>query len=354
METQADKTPVYDGIEISTDFSDNEWKSYVDSAADAVPAHLLEWRDLFYNIFDYQPIYLAARRNGEICGVLPAFDIDSLFLGKHIISVPFLNSGGISARDEAAFSALMNEARNITSYYKARHFEMRCSYPPPNGVPARQHKIRIVMDLPTDPDELWSSLRSEIRNRTRHARSAGLGVEFNSSQVREFYSVFAENMHEIGVPVHPRRFFEAVLGAFPDTAELVVVKESSHVIGGAITFRFRDTLEVPWISCSRKHFSSCPNNILYWEIMRKACIQGIKTFDFGRSSPGTGPAAFKLRWGAHATQLYWHYVLREGKGFPSEVGTGNPKFKLASTIWSKLPSVITNTVGPRLIAHLPG
>ena len=96
-------------------------------------------------------------------------------------------------------------------------------------------------------------------------------------------------------------------------SELAVVKDGDEVIGGAILLRFRDTVEVPWISCLRSRFEQCPNNILYWEMMRRACDEGLRIFDFGRSSPDTGPAVFKMRWGARSEQLYWHYIL-PGRG----------------------------------------
>jgi len=354
MEAETDQTSVFDRIEVTSDFTDDEWRVYTESASDAVPAHLIEWRDLIRDTFGYEPIYRMVKRNGVTCGILPAFEVRSLILGRHIISVPFLNSGGICADDEAAFHALLSEAQDIVSERRARHYEMRCLYPPPNGIPAREHKVRIVLNLPDNADDLWSSFRSEIRNRTKHAQTAGLHVEFNSRRIGEFYSVFAGNMRDIGVPVHPRRFFETVLSAFPERSELAVVVDADEVIGGAILFGFRKTIEVPWISCSRAHFKNCPNNILYWEMMRRACEQGYRIFDFGRSSPDTGPATFKLRWGARTSQLYWQYVLGEGADLPGETGSSNPRYKLASSIWSKLPSRFTNVIGPKIISHLPG
>jgi serine/alanine adding enzyme len=236
---------------------------------------------------------------------------------------------------------------------RARHFEMRCDYPPRPGIVAREHKVRIVLDLPGRADQLWASLRSEIRNRVRRAEKEGLGVEFASSDVDGFYRVFSENMRELGVPAHPRRFFEAVLAGVA-SSELVTISDGSETIGGAILVWFRDKVEVPWISCSRRYFEKCPNNLLYWELMRHACERGFRVFDFGRSSPDTGPAVFKMRWGARAEQLYWHYVLPDGAALPDETGSASPKFRLASAIWKRMPRAITNSLGPRLIAHLPG
>ncbi len=351
MESRAD---VFDArMEVSSEFVDDEWRRFVASAPDATPAHMIEWRDLIAGVFGYEPVYRVARRNGRVCGVLPAFLVRSALLGPHIISVPFLNWGGMCVQDEAASAALVEDARKAVKLDPVGHFEMRCSYPPPPGVPARQHKVRIVLDLPGSADDLWASLRGEIRNRTRRAENAGLRVEFGSSDVAGFYRVFAENMRDLGVPSHPMRFFTAVLRCVKGS-QLVVVRDGDQVVGGAITLRFGDRLEVPWISCLRSRFEQCPNNILYWQMMKRACEDGIRTFDFGRSSPNTGPATFKMRWGARADKLYWHYILPEGATLPSETGSSNPRFRLASDLWKRTPRVVTDFLGPRLIAHLPG
>jgi len=394
-------------IELDSVFDDAEWMEFVESAPDATPAHLIAWRDLIHGVFGYEPAYRVARRDGRICGAMPAFVVASALLGRHMISVPFLNSGGICAVDRDSRSALLAESRRMLDAHRARHFEMRCAYPPPAGVGAREHKVRIVLDLPDTTDQLWASLRSEVRNRVRRAEKCGLSVEFHSLDIDGFYRVFSDNMRDLGVPAHPRRFFEEVLQCFgaafrpedpatppskgatpsplgatpsplrgglgrgPDDldrdsrkpvpsvpyvpcVDLVVVKDRSDTVGGAIVFSFRETVEVPWVSCSRPHFDKCPNNLLYWEILRRACEQGFRLFDFGRSSPNSGAAVFKMRWGARAEQLYWHYILPEGAALPRETSSANPRFRLASALWKRMPRAVTNFLGPRLIAHLPG
>lgn len=353
-ENAAGPTQVGADTEVTAEFDEPEWARFVDAEPGSTPAHLIEWRKLISDVFGYQAIYRVARRDGKICAALPAFLVRSILLGPHIVSVPFLNSGGICASDDDGRSALAGEANSLVRQYRAKHLEMRCAYPPPDGVSARQHKVRIVLDLPGSADEMWTSLRSEIRNRTRRALNAGLTVEFSSPEIDGFHRVFAENMHELGVPSHPKRFFEVVLERLGGRAELVVVRHGVEVVGGAVLVKFRDTVEAPWISCSRLHFELCPNNILYWEIIRRACDEGFRTFDFGRSSPDTGPAIFKMRWGARDEQLYWHYVLPDGESMPEETSSANRRFHQASEIWKRVPSALAGYLGPKLIRHLPG
>lgn len=354
MEQQVDFAGAADPVRIVQEFSSRAWQNWVSETPGVSPAHLLEWREIITDVFGYEPEYLAALRGSKIVGGLPAFRVRSALLGEHFISMPFLNSGGIRACDGAVFDALLEAADARLKETGARHFELRCDYPSAHGLPTLEHKVRLALDLPEKSEQLWSNLRSEIRNRTKHAQRLGLTVEFGSRNVSGFYAVFAANMRDLGVPAHPRKFFEAVLSLLGEECELALVKDRGEVIGGAVMIYFKDSVEIPWISCSRAHFKSCPNNILYWEMMRRACERGLKLFDFGRSSVGTGPATFKLRWGARASQLYWQYILSDGVGCPAEVGTANPRFKLGSLVWSKLPCAVTNCLGPRLIRHLPG
>ena len=154
--------------------------------------------------------------------------------------------------------------------------------------------------------------------------------------------------------MHSRRFFEGLFGAFPGACLTMLIKSGEKVAGAAVAVQFRDVLTVLCAHSLRSYHRLFPNNLLYWELMRRACEEGFRAFDFGRSSPNTGPAVFKMRWGARAEQLYWHYALPEGAPVPGETSSANPRFRLASALWRRMPRAVTDLVGPRLIAHLPG
>jgi hypothetical protein len=117
-----------------------------------------------------------------------------------------------------------------------------------------------------------------------------------------------------------------------------------RTVGGGITVAFRDGVEVPWVSCGRRFLKIAPNNALYWHAIRKACREGRKRFDFGRSSPGSGTFEFKRRWGAEPRQLYWQYRAESGGTHAaSPDGSG---FGVAGRIWQRMPVWMTRVVGP--------
>ena len=64
--------------------------------------------------YKHKPIYLVAKENGEIKGVLPLFLMRSVIFGKKLVSVPFAPYGGACADDGIAEKMLIEEAIRIT------------------------------------------------------------------------------------------------------------------------------------------------------------------------------------------------------------------------------------------------
>ena len=56
---------------VETGITEAEWTAYVSRHPDATVDHLWGWRDVFTRVFRQQCVYLAARRDGRVVGVLP-------------------------------------------------------------------------------------------------------------------------------------------------------------------------------------------------------------------------------------------------------------------------------------------
>ena len=91
--------------------------------------------------------------------------------------------------------------------------------------------------------------------------------------------------------------------------------------------------------------------LVYWEAIKRACIEGHRAFDFGRSSPDSGTYKFKEQWGAKPIPLHWYYDMLSGE-IP-DVNPHNPKYSLLVSTWRKLPIPLANFIGPHLTKGLP-
>jgi CelD/BcsL family acetyltransferase involved in cellulose biosynthesis len=58
-------------ISLASDNDAPEWDAFVDGHPHATGYHVWAWRGVFIRAFGHEPIYLIARQDGRIVGVLP-------------------------------------------------------------------------------------------------------------------------------------------------------------------------------------------------------------------------------------------------------------------------------------------
>ena len=71
-------------------------------------------------------------------------------------------------------------------------------------------------------------------------------------------------------------------------------------------------------------------------------------FDMGRSEAGSTNLKFKGKWGTREIVLNYNYYLKRGKGIPF-LNPRNPRYRLAISMWKRLPLPVTRTLGPWFI-----
>jgi FemAB-related protein (PEP-CTERM system-associated) len=340
-------------LEITTGATESEWDRYVASHPSASAYHVWRWRHVFEEAFGHETIYLSAREDGEIVGVLPLVLFRSALFGRFAVSLPFVNYGGVCARDAEVAQALVDGARKIAVENRLKHVELRHTTAQFPDLPARQHKVGMFLALARDAASAWDAIDRKARNHVRKAEKSGLTTRSGGRELLDrFYRVFATNMRDLGTPVYSIRLFDRVLSTFPDTTRVFLVDKDDTTVAGGIAIVHRDTLEVPWASSLRASRPLCPNNLMYWRIIEHAIAAGLRTFDFGRSTPNEGTFHFKQQWGAEPRPLRWEYVLRDGGEMPN-LSPSNPRYRKAIDLWTRLPLPITNLIGPHIVRSIP-
>lgn len=328
------------------------WTSYLRARTRATGYHDWKWRDVFKRAFGHESLYFAARRDGHIVGVLPTVLFESWLFGRSLISLPFVNYGGVVADDASAAESLFDAALAAAGQRRCRHLELRHVEQQFRDRPCKRHKVTMLLSL-APPATMWEGLDRKVRNQVRKAQKSGLTYSSGGAELLgEFYTVFARNMRDLGTPVYSVRFFSEILAAFPDRTRIHVISHESGPIAAGFTFQTRDTVEIPWASSIREHNSLCPNQLLYWQMLEGAAERGCATFDFGRSTPDEGTYKFKAQWGAQPVPLCWEYGLVGGSSVP-DTGPSNPKFHLAVRMWKKLPLGVATRIGPMIVRAIP-
>ncbi len=323
--------------------------------ADGLPqstlAHAPEWRTVIRQAYGHEPIYLVAEDEEGRGGVLPAFLVRRPVIGSVAASMPFLDAGGPCAGSAALAHALVQRLLEEASRMNATVVDIRSSERLGLESVPLEHKVNMSLALPSDPDRLWKQFDGSVRNQIRKAERNGLSVEFgHAEKLDDFHSIFAVRMHDLGSPVHSKRFFDAVFDGFGSRARVTLIRKGATPVGGLIAITHNDVITVPWASCLPDYFSLCPNMLLYWETIRAACRDGYGRFDFGRSTRDSGTYRFKRQWGALESPLYWYSITRDR-------GSDRPARESATAaglvgLWKRLPLSVTRRLGPHVRRYL--
>jgi len=341
-------------VDIRDDSEPNACRSFLDQRGGSIYQRP-EW-DQVFQVYGLETLRLTAWRGGAMVGQLPLVWQANRLLGSRLISLPWFDTAGVVADDAAARDGLLAAARAAAARRQVPVVELRQSQAVDGWPLGDTDKALLRLRLTADPDELWRGLSAKVRNQVRKGEKSGLTVELSRDSddalrmVPEFFGIYATNMRDMGSPSHSERFLAKVAESFPEECRLAIVRVEGRAIGGGLTLASGRSLEIPWASSLRKFGALCVNHVMYWHVLRDACLAGYEWFHFGRSTIDSGPFHFKKQWGAEAVPLAWH-------AWQASAPVGPPRhdrrLRLASRLWQRLPLAVARRLGPHLIRHLP-
>jgi FemAB-related protein (PEP-CTERM system-associated) len=333
---------------------DTAWCKFVNDNPEATIAHELGWRDVISASLGHQPVYLVATDGSQVSGILPLFRVKTWWQSRYVVSLPWIDYGGVCAIDKESERLLLERACEITRQQKAEFMELRSvNGSESNALKVSENKVTFLLELDKDPEIIWKGFDAKLRNQIRKADKSGLTTEYAGLEgLDSFYRVFARNMRDLGTPVWGKDFFERILTRFEDSAKIILVKMNDETIAAGLVLSFKDRLYVPSASAYRSYLKYCPNHALYWRVIKDGCEQGYQYFDFGRSTRDSNTFKFKKQWAPEPRQLYWQYHLNRVDEIPA-INPNNPKYRLFIGMWRRLPLAIANRLGPKLIKNFP-
>jgi serine/alanine adding enzyme len=340
------------GIETLKPEREDEWDEYVLKNSRATFYHQSAWKRALEQAYGLRPFYLLARGSGEIVGILPLFLVKSPIFGNSLVSVPFAPYGGVCAEDIQTARELVEAAKEIALRQGVRYLELRHFDECALDLPRKEQYVTLSLELSKDPAELWGSFKPKVRNQVRKAVKSGLEFCVGGEYLPDFYAVYAEHMRDLGTPVHGFALFRRLADECPEQVSVFVVRCRERTIGGMFAARFKDTLNDLWACSLGRYFEHCPNNLLYWNAMEFGCEQGLRVFDFGRSTQGSGTFRFKKQWGARVQQLRYYQWAGDGREAFDSVQS-DLEGSIFVRAWRWLPVSLTKVLGPWIRRGVP-
>jgi FemAB-related protein (PEP-CTERM system-associated) len=330
--------------------SAQQWDGFIGQQPAATSSHLFAWKRVVEGVYKHDCPYLAAYQGDTLVGVLPLVDVRSLAFGRFVVSMPFLNAGG-PLGSEKAVSILTTAAVELARERRARVLELRCTTSHDLELEHSTEKVASVLPLASAPESLWAALPGKLRSQIRRPTKEGVKMRFGLDQIEAFFGVFARNMRDLGSPTHPLDFFRAIACELETHTWFGCAYYRGRPVAAGCAIQWGEELEMLWASSLREHNTIAPNMLLYWSFIERAAALGIARFNFGRSTPGSGPHRFKLQWGAQDVPLHWYRAtLRAGATTPKKE---NGSLSLATRLWQRVPVPLATMVGSRLRGGIP-
>jgi FemAB-related protein (PEP-CTERM system-associated) len=302
----------------------------------------------------HDPYCLEATQADRIVGLLPLAHVHSRLFGRFLVSLPYLNVGGVLAPEEAVQAALVDQAVQLANRLDVRYLEVRHEarlLHPALGAELTS-KVHMRLELPATTEELWKGFDPKVRNQVRKGEKAGLTIHWGAEDLLgEFYDVFAENMRDLGTPVFGQRLFRSILRQFPGQAELCVVRLEGKPVAGALLVHGPGLTEVPSASSLRRYNPTNANMLMYWRLLGRAIERRQAVFDFGRSTVDSNTFRFKKQWGAQPNAAVWQYYVRYGSMGDMRPESG--RYRQLIRLWQRLPVALTRWIGPSIVRGIP-
>jgi FemAB-related protein (PEP-CTERM system-associated) len=320
--------------------------------------HRATWPGLIAKVFGHRDRSLLATQDGAVVGILPLVEIRTRLFGHSLRSLPFCVYGGPVAVTAEAGRALLARATELLQASGAAALELRnldalsddwfddpARWPVRDGLYATFRKP-IAADDETNLKAIPRKQRAMVRKGIERGLSSEVGRD-----VATLHRVYGESVRNLGTPVFPRKWFAALLDAFPEASDVVVIRDDESPVAAVLNFYWRDEV-LPYYGGGTAAARSChANDFLYWATIRHATQRGARLFDFGRSKFDTGAFAFKKNWGFEPRPLAYRFRLRPGAAIP-EQNPLNPKYRLMIAAWKRLPLPVAALLGPRLVRGL--
>ena len=327
------------------------WDAFVMACPGATFFHRAGWQRVLRQAFGHDTYFLSARRDGVIEGVLPLGHVKSMLFGNALTSLPFAVYGGVAAISEEAAQALEDEAQRLARKLGVQHLELRHVRQRHADWPAQDLYVTFRKSIAADEEANMLAIPRKQRAMVRKGMKNGLTSAIDAG-VERFFALYADNVHRHGTPAMPKKYFQALRDEFGADCEVLTVTASDgRVLSSVMSFYFRDEVLPYYAGDDEAARELAANDFKYWELMRRACVRGVKVFDYGRSKQGTGSFAFKKNWGFEPTPLHYEYQLYKRDAVPQN-NPNNAKYKLLIQTWRRLPIGVANWLGPFVVRSL--
>ena len=282
-------------------------------SANATAFHTVEWNRLLMDAFNLQNTTLLTIFDRSPVGLYCFYKLDGHRCSSSAVQLQSVYGAPISVNSNPqVIVELLKHAEKLQLW---ADFQI---WTPPNYDVSVFEKLGYtcmemytpVLDLRVLEEEQWSRLHRNKRATIRKAiKNNVVIVEGDVSSLDIYHKLVTSTLEVAGINPLPKSFYRKVLEELGPLklAKLFLAKYNGETISGALILFFKDTAYGWDMGWNREYANIAPNDLLNWEIARRAKQGGCKYFDLLRIEPERLPtiAHWKKTFGGEILQCYF-------------------------------------------------
>ena len=202
----------------------------------------------------------------------------------------------------------------------------------PAAIGDHHPQTSLLIDLTQSDDEILKQMKSKGRYNIKLAQKHEVEVVL-SDDVKAFHSLLVKTGGRDGFGIHPKDYYQKMLEALGDYAQLLLAKKEGQVIAGGL-FAYLGDMAIYYYGASdhssRKFMAPY---LIQWKAIQEAKKRGCKHYDFLGIAPEgaenhawAGVTSFKKKFGGDVVSYpqakdlvlrpfwYWVYKMRKRMG----------------------------------------
>ncbi|MGD9364679.1 MAG: peptidoglycan bridge formation glycyltransferase FemA/FemB family protein, partial [Desulfobacteraceae bacterium] len=263
--------------------------------------HTSNWAKVLSETYNYKPMFFIAMESRQIIGFLPLMDVNSFITGHRAVSLPFSDECNPICSDGETFDLLWDFAKEYGKKKGWNNIQVRGAMPKkgPRTFNKEFFKHELILE------EQENAQMKKFRGSTKRNIKKALKYEVKTndsdsiSYVKAFYRLNCFTRKRHGLPPQPLKLFRMIQKNILSKGYGYVTLSSlnNKIIAGSIFFKFNDTITYKYGASILEYQKYRANNLIMWNAIKNAILNGKKMFDFGRTDiDHYGLLQFKRGW----------------------------------------------------------
>jgi lipid II:glycine glycyltransferase (peptidoglycan interpeptide bridge formation enzyme) len=303
---------------------DPRWNAFVEHHKESGLFHDASWARVLRKAFGYQPLYFAmVNQSGNITSAIPTALIKSFITGTRLVSLPFADHCDPLVANKEEFNTLIQHILKFSkqSNFKSVVFKTNkgaAFFEDENTCRTDSYIVHHLslscpsrLNLDCGPDDLFRSFhKGQIQRNIKKALASDLRVSEAKTEndLKAFYHLLLVTRKKRGLPPHPYSFFQALWNTPIQNRRMTILiaRKEDRPVAGIMLARYKHTMHYLYAGSNPNFLKDRPNHLLLWLGIKKAFSEGMRVFDFGRTSlDNEGLLDFKRRWATTETEIHY-------------------------------------------------